>query len=660
MKLHSVVLENFGLFGGSHQLDLSPIPGKPLTLIAGMNGAGKTTLLEAVQLTLYGRISLGPRVSTREYHAYLRQKIHRGDGMTPAARTASVGVEFDHETMGESARYMVTRRWALESNGIESDFLVKRDGAPLDDVDSLYWEDFVKELVPPGVSQLFFFDGEKIQRLADDDDSALIGESIKALLGLDLIERLQADLTLFRERQLKKAGTPELRKEILAVQKQHKELDKRLVDLRDGLADLVARGHGIDREMERGEAALTRAGGKFVANREHQTLAKAKAQTEREAAERKIRTLADTALPLAFCPNLCKRLLRQLSDEQTATRSAIVAGWAADRMDFGRQAAHELGLNWGKIKTLLHRVLQVDKNDSVSLVHRLSQDSHRRIESQIELAHGLLWDELVSASRDLERSTRELQTAQSLLQQTPEEDSMKPQMERLRDVYERRAKVAAEHERLKAEEAEVLLALAASERYMKKLEGRLDVSEKLAGQFTTIDLAQKALVDYHKSLTSAKADQLGREITECFQQLHRKGDIVASIKVAPETCEVKLFSRFGSPLEKNDLSAGEKQMYAVALLWGLARVSGRQLPLIIDTPLARLDSEHRDNLVRRYFPNAARQVIILSTDTEIDEEYYRALAPFIGRAYSLSYEKAQSVTRVLPGYFWREEPLCAH
>ena len=65
------------------------------------------------------------------------------------------------------------------------------------------------------------------------------------------------------------------------------------------------------------------------------------------------------------------------------------------------------------------------------------------------------------------------------------------------------------------------------------------------------------------------------------------------------------------------MSAGEKQLLAISLLWGLARVSEKHLPVAIDTPLARLDSSHRQNLIERYFPTASHQVILLSTDTEI-------------------------------------------
>ncbi|MGC1396131.1 MAG: DNA sulfur modification protein DndD, partial [Coleofasciculaceae cyanobacterium] len=100
--------------------------------------------------------------------------------------------------------------------------------------------------------------------------------------------------------------------------------------------------------------------------------------------------------------------------------------------------------------------------------------------------------------------------------------------------------------------------------------------------------------------------------------------------------------------------AGEKQLLAIAFLWGLARVSGRNLPVAIDTPLGRLDSSHRTNLVERYFPTASHQVILLSTDTEVGKVEVERLREIeaIAHEYLLKYDASQRQTITQPGYFW--------
>ena len=115
-----------------------------------------------------------------------------------------------------------------------------------------------------------------------------------------------------------------------------------------------------------------------------------------------------------------------------------------------------------------------------------------------------------------------------------------------------------------------------------------------------------------------------------------------------------MYDQAGQLVPKHRLSAGEKQLLAIALLWGLGRASGRQLPIAIDTPLGRLDSSHRANLVERYFPEASHQVLLLSTDTEIAESEVNKLRDntAISHEYLLKYDAQNQQTKIESGYFW--------
>ncbi|MGH2541205.1 MAG: DNA sulfur modification protein DndD, partial [Ardenticatenaceae bacterium] len=163
----------------------------------------------------------------------------------------------------------------------------------------------------------------------------------------------------------------------------------------------------------------------------------------------------------------------------------------------------------------------------------------------------------------------------------------------------------------------------------------------------------KALDDYLDKVTAVKTEQLEGATLECFRRLCGKTDLVDGLKIDPATFAVTLFDDGGREVPKASLSAGEKQIYAVSLLWGLAKVSGRPLPMIIDTPLGRLDSRHRLNLVQRYFPLASHQVIILSTDTEVDQANFELLKPFTSHCIHLVTQDGW--TEVTSGYFWQEQ-----
>ena len=175
-------------------------------------------------------------------------------------------------------------------------------------------------------------------------------------------------------------------------------------------------------------------------------------------------------------------------------------------------------------------------------------------------------------------------------------------------------------------------------------------------RMTQMVVRTKAIMqDFLQRATERKIERLSGLITDSFRYLLRKQTMVERIHIDPATFAITLFDGADRPLAKQRLSEGEKQIFAISVLWGLARASSRPLPAIVDTPMARLDAIHRSHLVERYFPHASHQVIILSTDTEVDRHYYAALGPHIARAYHLNYSEADRATTAEEGYFWRED-----
>jgi DNA sulfur modification protein DndD len=148
--------------------------------------------------------------------------------------------------------------------------------------------------------------------------------------------------------------------------------------------------------------------------------------------------------------------------------------------------------------------------------------------------------------------------------------------------------------------------------------------------------------------------RIEESVTESFLHLLRKQALVKSLHIDPRTYALELRAADGNVLLPERLSAGERQLLAVSLVWGLAKASRRPLPAVIDTPLGRLDSSHRRHLVERYFPKASHQVLLLSTDEEIRGEYFESLRPAVGHSYLLQYDERARTSTVLPGYFPKE------
>src|SRR3954468_821708 len=233
MVFRRLVLEDFGLYLGVQEIDLTPRQKRgrtlPVVLFGGKNGAGKSTIFEAILLCLYGRAAIGERARQSDYLDYLFQHIHRTPFGLNSTR-AAVTVEFDFVQAGVRHVYEVTRSWvaaSATSASIDVSLDLKQDGQRLDDLDQSHWDDFLRELIPPGLSQLFFFDGEKIQRLAEEQDSQELGRSVKSLLNLDLVERLSADLQIYVAKETKAAAGDADREEIEKLEALREDLTSR-------------------------------------------------------------------------------------------------------------------------------------------------------------------------------------------------------------------------------------------------------------------------------------------------------------------------------------------------------------------------------------------------------------------------------------------------
>ena len=146
--------------------------------------------------------------------------------------------------------------------------------------------------------------------------------------------------------------------------------------------------------------------------------------------------------------------------------------------------------------------------------------------------------------------------------------------------------------------------------------------------------------------------KLENEIAICFNILIRKDGFLQKVQIDLNSFELLLFDKKDRVIETSQLSAGERQLLAVSILWALARASNKSSQTIIDTPLGRLDSKHRMNLIEKYFPQASHQVILLSTDEEINENYHQKLKNSVSRSYLINFDTKHNGSKVEEGYFF--------
>ena len=189
---------------------------------------------------------------------------------------------------------------------------------------------------------------------------------------------------------------------------------------------------------------------------------------------------------------------------------------------------------------------------------------------------------------------------------------------------------------------------AAAEQVLSSLESDDDNKRTVKYAHMAIEIIKR----YRIRLQQRKTDILAKTMTDCYRKLAYKKHLIEEIQMDPVTLDIHYLNGVGEEVEKKKLSAGEKQLTVISLLWALAICSKKKLPVIIDTPLSRLDSIHREALISTYFPNASDQTIILSTDSEIDQKYYELMKPHIGDEFTLVYDDELMKTTIKEGYLF--------
>ena len=185
------------------------------------------------------------------------------------------------------------------------------------------------------------------------------------------------------------------------------------------------------------------------------------------------------------------------------------------------------------------------------------------------------------------------------------------------------------------------------ESYLKKVELNDDGDRIIK----YANIANSVIIKYRVALQASKVDEVASTMTKCYKLLASKKSLIDRIKMDASSLDMIYLNEKGEEVPRKSLSAGEKQMMVIALLWSLAICSKKRLPVIIDTPLSRLDSLHRQAMVSVYFPKASDQTIILSTDSEIDMKTYEMMKDDVGDEFTLNYDEETKSTSIETGYF---------
>jgi DNA sulfur modification protein DndD len=677
MIIQEVKLSNFGLYGGDWTFELTPVPmddfNRPIIVFRGNNGVGKTTFIEAIRLCLHGSLALGNRVSRVAYENYLIKRIHVPLNTSEQPRSAGISLLLDYVRVGRKHTYRIERSWQQAHGKLKEELQIWEDDEVITDLDTFSQKNrFLRELVPPRVAELFFFDGEKLQLLVEDESmNSLLADMVKMLLGLNLVEQLQHDLDIYLSRQMTHDNSAMLRAEL-------EELTQRISTLEQELSIFQVKREAkkevrrkTDRAIANQEQRIASEGSGFVTQLDRLKITHQELTAKIEVQRRQVQEKANGLMPFAISPWMCQLVLKRLDHEkeyEEAIASRKVLERMADKLmspDFW--ADTDITIDEPvpqKMLSIITGALKEEEQafviDPDEVILRVSNQDRRILLNWISQSLDEIPQQFCQTISRLNALEDERKKIDEQLKLVPPDETLKPLVETLYRYNEELESLQSDEKRLSEQIHQAEYKLEEAKRQLRQLRQQILEHEQHNQRIRLAVNTQQVLDVYVRELSQKKIGLLEQTVTQRFNELCHKETLVDAIRIDPNTFEVTLH-RQRQPFERNQLSAGEKQLLAVAIMWALREVSGVPLPVIVDTPLGRLDSDHRFNMLHNYFPRASHQVILLATDTEIDDEMLTKLDVAISHVYYLDYDSKQGKTIVrtnssekIPEYLWQE------
>lgn len=661
MKFNYLTIENYKSFQFPTKITLPQgNDGKSIFLVGGMNGAGKTSLMEAINICLYGE---RPDVI---YKAINRKELSKGN--------AFVSFDLELET-DKMETILIKRTWSAGASDhpmvkdLDEKLVVVKDGKRVSVQNKEMWQNYINATIPKSITQFFFFDGEKIQEIASDDHSEVrLKSSLEAALGIQYISRLSEDV-LYLKQEERKNFVEISDEDINFKESELKKEQRKLQSKKNELADLQ---NELEDFKNQKEEASQRFLAIFNINPESSEEIKQKEKKRIQLSTRssqidvQIKSLTEQYLPWAIAGKLFEPLKTQIEIERNAQKGKF---FAENAPQLAKQIVYAIDnpepatgnpLTESQKSKIEKRLLNffsdsATQKDVAKVLNLSDRDAAKVLNKidEIDQSDVLQLQDLIAEKQEVDN---EMASIQSGLQSRGNSESERDLFDSLQETMDscqiQIGRLSVRINNLQEDIAIVETKIKEIEIELNKLYERYNLSKEKVVFIEECDAIANMLNDYIVKLRKNKIQLLRDKTLEMYLRLSNKADLTKSIDIDDKTYEMTIKDKNGMVMRKSGLSAGEKEVFAISLLWGLAQTSQLNLPIIIDTPLSRLDSVHRDNIVKYYFSNAAEQVIILSTDTEIDNNYFKNLESNLTGAVRLEFNRTNQLTTVNEGYFW--------
>lgn len=693
MRIDNITLYNFGSYEGETIFDTNSASGKNIILIGGKNGAGKTTLFTAMRVCLYGYMSMG----YKNYNAFYMRAItklinNNAKRLKPA--TAHVSMHITMRNGREEDHYELVRSWNFADTLTEK-FSVTKNGMTLSSEQIADFEKYILSLIPPELFNLYFFDGEKIADFfMNEGGSARIKEAFLTLCGYDTFDIIRRNFKRVSAGATTSATALDAywkaKEEAEQAQETYHAIEEKLSACEDSIST-------CESDLTAMEKAYKQKGGISQEEWDKKVSLLSEEEKKREVWNATLRKWANEKIPFLMIRDQIIAVKDQVAKESNNKKYqnfCEILGLSDIKRLVGDKSGEIKKIAFSQYGGNEQQILDLSLEQSAIILAQVSEilsfdDSKiakckRAIKKSVALS--------ARVRQELENST--ISTVQDY-------------MKRRAELFERKSKLLSQRieyvQELSAQKETIQLSQMNLTRTRVALEAELktaSINDISARSIVMLDKLQsvlyrqqitkvedyfrneiKALMRKEKFIDDIKIDddfnvslyrheavpseillEVLREKSEArlieaigedaLKELYRKaGD--ASIEAVTQYCLARKNEQIILPMrvDQTALSNGEKQIYIMALYHSLVQLGRHEIPFVIDTPFARIDTEHRRNISRYFFNRLQGQVFILSTNEEINSAHIQIMKDRIAATYILENSDSKGTVVMRNSYF---------
>ena len=710
MKINKVKLYNFSSYEDINEFDFEiKDKKKNIVLIGGKNGAGKTSLFTAIKVALYGPLAYGYVGVNSHYISKIKDLIN-SKAFQQKVVESGVQITLQLKIEREIKTYVITRKWNYINQKLTEKYSVKKDGKELEEQELTYFENYLQSIIPPDLFEFFLFDGEEVGNIFSTSAyNTYVRNAVFTLCGMDVFEIIRK----YTRSYATKANSEEYDNtyEIYENAKNEIELvENKKTQLEQKVCDIEKKIENVGVQLEDLSTAFKNAGG--ISRKEKKKLEAEFNKAEKVKTETlaNIKMFVEGLMPFYILKDFTGPIMKQLDFEEKGEIFYYVQN-KLKRNDIEELLKEDITQD--KIDKLINHLLDTFRpkgfHDDMEMMFDLSKEGIGRVNGVVSSVDDFDVETMIkTVKRRKKASDRTAEINRILKNSMSEEDAnifaqkenelLKNKEDLTRLLYETKHTLEEIERELQAKEqirdkAFQTLKENAQNKHVYELSSGISSMMEQFLENRTVKIrkklekvvVQKLKTIYRKNnlITHIEVesdfgfnlyqDELytGKDLLILYKNLGdsefrkligKKGekDLLAktnveSLDMLKDVSERKLGKEpihLYKKIELSRLSKGERQIFILALYWAIIEISGQNIPFIIDTPYARIDANHRREISEKFFPNISDQVIILSTDEEINEEYYKIVKPYVSKEYLLINDENENRTTIENNYFF--------